>query len=83
MVNNLVAKRKRLRGVNYEIINYYMQNKPNLLSAEMNINSALTKCYENIPPAKKCQNKPKQTQFLYQLCKTNPIKPNLKSSGFH
>ncbi len=40
-----------------------MQNKPNLLSAEMNINSALTKDYENIPPIRKCQNKPNQTQF--------------------
>ncbi len=29
----------------------------------MNINSALTKDYENISPAKKCQNKANQTQF--------------------
>jgi len=63
MLNNLVAKRKPLRGVNYEIINYYMQNKPNLLSAKMNINSVLKKDYENISPTKKCKNKANQTQF--------------------
>ncbi len=49
-----------------------MQNKPNLLSAEMNITSALTKDYKNISPTKKCENKPNQTQFQYQICKTNP-----------
>jgi len=43
--------------------NYYMQNKPNLLSAKMNLRQALTKDYENIPPTKKCENKPNQTQF--------------------
>ncbi len=42
---------------------YYMQNKPNFRNAEMNITSAITKDYENIPPAKKCENKPNQTQF--------------------
>ncbi len=40
-----------------------MQNKPNLLSAKMNINSAITKDYENISPIGKCENKPNQTQF--------------------
>ena len=40
-----------------------MQNKPNLLSARMNTNPAITKDYENIPPAEKCENKPNQTQF--------------------
>jgi len=36
---------------NYEITNYYMQNKPNLLSAKMNINSAITKDYDYEPPS--------------------------------
>jgi len=83
MVNNLVAKRKPLRGVNYELPtcpakltgrrrDYYMQNKPNFRTAEMNITSAITKDYENIPPTKKCENKPNQTQFQPQICKTNP-----------
>ncbi|MEE9303941.1 MAG: hypothetical protein V3U84_09150, partial [Thiotrichaceae bacterium] len=40
-----------------------MQNKPNFLSAKMNITSAITKDYENISPTKKCENKPNQTQF--------------------
>jgi len=53
-----------------------MQNKPNLLSAEMNITSAIAKHYENIPPTEKCENKPNQTQFQYQICKTNPIEPD-------
>jgi len=35
-----------------------MQNKPNLLSARMNVTSFITKDYENISPTKKCQNKP-------------------------
>ncbi len=51
---------------------YYMQNKPNFRKTEMNITSALAKDYENIPPTKKCQNKPNQTQFHHQICKTNP-----------
>ncbi|MEE9370243.1 MAG: hypothetical protein V3W45_02125, partial [Sedimentisphaerales bacterium] len=50
--------------------------KPNFQKAEMNINSALAKDYENISPTKKCKNKPNQTQFQYQICKTNPIEPN-------
>jgi len=65
MVNrkSQIANRRSLRGVNYEIINYYMQNKPNFQKCKMNITSALTKDYENIPPTKKCENKPNQTQF--------------------
>jgi len=35
-----------------------MQNKPNFQKAKMNITSAITKDYENIPPTKKCENKP-------------------------
>jgi len=78
-------------GENYEIINYYMQNKPNFQNAKMNITPALATAYENIPPTKKCQNKPNQTQFQPKNAgstenkpifspktrPTNPIKPNL------
>ena len=73
----------------YEIINYYMQNKPNFQNAEMNITSAIAKCYENISPIRKCENKPNQTQFQPKneanKPKSNPIsipimqnKPNFK-----
>ena len=54
----IITNRKPLRGVNYEIINYYMQNKPNFRNTKTNITSALAKDYENIPPTKKCKNKP-------------------------
>jgi len=43
-----------------------MQNKPNLLNAQMNISSILTKDYENKPNWKLGENKPN----------TNPIKAN-------
>ncbi len=45
--------------------NYYMQNKPNFQNAKMNITSAITKDYENIPPL--------------ENAKTNPIKPNFNT----
>ncbi|MEE9371201.1 MAG: hypothetical protein V3W45_07010, partial [Sedimentisphaerales bacterium] len=71
--------------------NYYMQNKPNFRNDKMNINSAITKDYGNIPPIRKCQNKPNQSQFQPKNAGstenkpnfspktrlTNPIKPNL------
>jgi hypothetical protein len=50
-----------------------MQNKPNFRNSQMNVRQALTKDYENIPPAEKCQNKPNQTQFQP---KNEPDKPN-------
>ncbi len=56
----------------YEIINYYMQNKPNFQKAKMNITSAITNDYENISPTKICENKPNQTQFQYQICENKP-----------
>jgi len=40
-----------------------MQNKANLLDAQMNVSSVLTKDYENVPLRRRGQNKPK----------TNPI----------
>ncbi len=75
----------------YEIINYYMQNKPNFQKSQMNVSIFSQKDYENISDwtlgenkpnqtqfqTQLCQNKPNRTQFLYQLCKANPIKPNL------
>ncbi len=65
-----------------------MQNKPNLLNAQMNVTSVLTKDYENdntfrLPEnkANQTQYKANQTQFPPQkpasTPKTNPIKPNL------
>jgi len=38
----------------------------------MNVSIFSQKDYENIPPARKCQNKPNQTQFQCQLCKNKP-----------
>jgi len=35
-----------------------MQNKPNLLNAQMNISSVLTKDYENEPLRRRGENKP-------------------------
>jgi hypothetical protein len=70
--NRVVTRPSNIEGI-YEIINYYMQNKPNFRNAKMSITSALTKDYENIPPIRKCKNKPNQTQFQP---KNEPNKPN-------
>jgi len=40
-----------------------MQNKPNLLNAQMNVNKVLTKYYENVRLHRRGKNKPNQTQF--------------------
>ncbi len=48
-----------------------MQNKPNFLDAQMNINTVLTKDYENKRLRTRRENKPK----------TNPIKPNYFSNA--
>ena len=40
-----------------------MQNKPNLLDAQMNLTSVLTKYYKNKHLCRRPENKPKQTQF--------------------
>ena len=42
------------------------QNKPNLLDAQMNISSVLTKDYENVLLRRRGENKPNQTQFQRQ-----------------
>jgi hypothetical protein len=41
-----------------------MQNKPNLLEAQMNVNKVLTTDYENKRLRRCAENKPKQTQIL-------------------
>ncbi len=48
-------------------MNYFMQNKPNLLDAQMNVSSALTKYYENRGLVRRGENKPKQTQPVVSL----------------
>jgi hypothetical protein len=40
------------------------QNKPNSLDAQMNVNTSITKDYENERLCRCGENKPKQTQFL-------------------
>jgi len=40
-----------------------MQNKANLLDAQMNVTSVLTKYYENERLCRRRENKPNQTQF--------------------
>ena len=49
-----------------------MQNKANLLDAQMNVSSVLTKYYENKPLCRRGENKPNQTQspFLPPLIKS-------------
>jgi len=44
-----------------------MQNKPNLLDTQMNVNSVLTKHYENVPLRRRRKNKPNQTQPVVSL----------------
>jgi len=40
-----------------------MQNKPNLLNAQINVSSVLTKDYENDNACQTHENKANQTQF--------------------
>jgi len=47
-----------------------MQNKPNLLSAQMNVNIYYTKAYNNETAFRRRKNKPN----------SNPIKPNLRKA---
>ena len=61
-----------------------MQNKPNLLAPQMNVNSVLPRGYENLQPFSRRENKPNQTQFKANQSqfqgKTNPIKPNFRKA---
>jgi len=75
-----------------------MQNKANLLDAQMNISSVLTKDYENKPLRRRRENKPNQTQFppnpdnfnpqfllsscLRVWCDNQPQSPPQKSHNF-
>ena len=52
-----------------------MQNKPNLLNAEMNVSYDYRKDYENKRLRRHRKNKPNQTQFEAQ---SKPIRPNSK-----
>ena len=49
------------------------QNKPNLLDAQMNVSSVLTKDYSN----------EQRTMNNERLCKSNPIKPNFRPKNTH
>jgi len=59
------------------IMTSFMQNKPNFRKAKMNVTPALTKDYENIPPTKKCQNKPNTNPISMPIMRkqtqSNPI----------
>jgi len=44
-----------------------MQNKPNLLDAQMNVNKVLTEDYENVRLHRRRKNKPNQTQPVVSL----------------
>ncbi len=50
----------------------FMQNKPNFRKSQMNVSIFSQKDYENISDWTLGENKPNQTQFLYQLCKNKP-----------
>ena len=43
-------------------LHLFMQNKPNLLNAQMNVSSVLTKYYENERLRRRGENKPNQTR---------------------
>jgi len=69
-------------------INLFLQNKPNLQNAQMNVNKVSTKDYENETLDERpktnpiqTQSNPKQTQFLPNQSqnkpKTNPISQEL------
>jgi hypothetical protein len=53
----------------------FMQNKPNLLNAQINVTSVKTKDYGNDPPRTTRKSKPKQTQFqtFCWRCRTEKI----------
>ncbi len=54
----------------------FMQNKANLLDAQMNVNSVLTKYYENVPLRRRGQNKPNQTQPVVSLPAVSKVEPS-------
>ena len=58
----------------------FMQNKPNLPDAQMDVSSVLTKDYENLPLRRCGENKPNQSQ-LKPI--SMPIKANQRENGPH
>ncbi len=64
--------------------NLFMQNKPNFPNAQMNVSSVLTMDYVNIRLRRRFKNKanskPIKPNFNPDAPKTNPIKPNSKST---
>jgi len=78
---------KQLKGS--QTTTFFLQNKPNLLNAQMSVTSFLTRHYEDFRLCFRRQNKPKQTQYQTQSkpikpkktpfqTQTNPNKPNIK-----
>ncbi len=65
--NELRTMNNELRSIKIESI---MQNKPNLLNAQMNVSSVITKDYQNTHLLEHPKTNPKQTQFK---ANTNPI----------
>ena len=59
----------------------FMQNKPNLLDAQMNVSFFYKMDYENISDWTLGENKPKQSQFLYQELHWSFIITGLNKKG--
>ena len=75
-VLGIIANRITLCAICYTkyerpIMTLIMQNKPNLLYAQMNVSSVITKNYENSRLRRRAENKPKQNQFN----RVNPRNP--------
>ena len=71
MNHELLTMNNEPRTTNYQLNTsdercIFMQNKPNLLNAQMNVNKVLTKHYENVHLLGRRKNK----------ANTKPIKPN-------
>ena len=62
-------------------IGSFMQNKPNLLDARMNVNKVLTRDYENIANSKLCENKPNTKPIYAIACTLGGIKANFCTVG--
>ena len=56
---------------------YFLQNKPNLLDAQMNVSSILTKDYENVPLRRRGENKPNSNPIKLNFRQEMPKKPYL------
>jgi len=65
-----------LRTTNHDPRITNKENKPNLLDAQMNVSSVLTKYYENVPLRRRGENKPNQTQPVVSLSNLFPKSQN-------